>query len=134
MNYANTLPEARFDSCGLLGRGLGICATVVLLSGCGYLERRGEDFLDIWVAGAGMAVELNTSGWSLPCRDAYPSADLLRSCRAREIPVLVNSDAHVPEHVRWGFRRGFARLREVGYEEVVVFEARERRSVPLPRM
>jgi len=84
------------------------------------------------IAGAGMAVELNTAGWNLPCADAYPSTDLLRACRVRSIPALVNSDAHDPAHLLRDFERGVARLREVGYEETVVFEGRRRRTVPLP--
>jgi histidinol-phosphatase (PHP family) len=84
------------------------------------------------IAEAGMAVELNTSGWSLPCADAYPSIELLRACRARGIPALVNADAHRPEDLTWSFERGRARLREAGYEEVAIFEGRRRKSVPLP--
>jgi len=83
------------------------------------------------IATAGLAVELNTAGWSLPCQDGYPSVDLLRACRDRDIPALVNADAHVPPNLRRHFGRAGARLRQAGYEEVVVFAGRERRSVPL---
>ncbi len=83
------------------------------------------------IAAAGMAVEVNTSGWSLPCEDAYPSAELLGACRARDIPALVNADAHLPDHLRRDLERGAARLREAGYDEVVTFDRRERRPVPL---
>ena len=86
------------------------------------------------IAEAGMAIELNTSGWSRPCNDAYPSAELLRSCRDRSIPALVSSDAHDPAHLRRDFGRGTAALHEAGYEEVVVFEGRRRRTVPLSRV
>jgi histidinol-phosphatase (PHP family) len=83
------------------------------------------------IAEAGMAVELNTSGWGYPCRDAYPSLDLLRACRARGIPALLGADAHDPAALRRDFGRGAARLREVGYDRVAVFESRRRSDVAL---
>ena len=49
------------------------------------------------LAAAGMAIEINTAGWSLPAREAYPSLDLLRAARERDIPLLINADAHRPE-------------------------------------
>jgi histidinol-phosphatase (PHP family) len=84
------------------------------------------------IATAGMAVEVNTSGWGYPCDDAYPAADLLCACRERDIPALISADAHVPERLRWDFDRGAARLSEVGYEEIVLFEGRRRTTAPLP--
>jgi len=84
------------------------------------------------IAAADLAVELNTSGWFAPCADAYPSADLVRACRARSIPMLLTADAHRPEHLVRAFDRGAERLREAGYEEIVVFEGRVRRTAPMP--
>lgn len=83
------------------------------------------------IAAADMVVELNTSGWFKPCEEQYPSEDLLRACRARDILVLLSADAHRPEHLEREFARGATLLREVGYEEIVHFEGRERRSVAL---
>ena len=83
------------------------------------------------VAAAGMALEINASGWFHPIGEPYPSPALLREARKRDIPVLVNADSHRPEHVARGLERGRALAREAGYSEVVRFEGRRRCAVPL---
>ncbi len=79
----------------------------------------------------GMATELNTAGFAKPCADGYPSRDVLKRCREREIPVTLSADAHRPEHLLFEFGRGLAILREVGYSSIVRFRGRERWSEPL---
>jgi len=90
------------------------------------------DALDA-IAAAGMVVELNTAGWHKPCEDAYPTVELLRACRARDIAATLSSDTHhSPEHLTRDFRRGAERLRAAGYEEVARFgRAGERWQEPL---
>lgn len=46
------------------------------------------------IAVARMIVELNTSGWEKPCREAYPSETILREALGRDISVIVTADAH----------------------------------------
>src|SRR5262249_14890528 len=62
------------------------------------LVREAHAALDA-IAAAGMAAEINTAGWSLPAAEAYPAPDLLRAARQRGIPLLINADAHRPEHL-----------------------------------
>jgi histidinol-phosphatase (PHP family) len=83
------------------------------------------------VAAADMAIEINTAGWSLPAQEAYPSAELLREARAREIPLLINADAHFPEFLTRDFDRARRLAREAGYTELVRYERRRRFPVPL---
>ncbi len=83
------------------------------------------------VRDAGLVVELNTSGWSMPCRDAYPSLELLRACAARGIPATLSADAHHPDHLLRDFDRGLERLREAGYRELARFAGRRRTMEPL---
>ena len=78
-----------------------------------------------------MAVELNTAGFGKPCADGYPSVDILKRCRSREIPVTLSADAHTPVHLLFEFKRGLAHLREAGYSSVARFRNRERWSEPL---
>jgi histidinol-phosphatase (PHP family) len=80
------------------------------------------------VAAAGMAVEVNTAGWHTASREAYPEPALLRACRERGIPTLINADAHVPAHLTRDFDRAIALARAAGYAEVVRFERRQRRA------
>ena len=75
-----------------------------------------------------MVVELNTAGFNKPCADGYPSLDILKRCRTREIPVTLSSDAHIPEHLLFEFEKGLANLHEAGFTSVVRFRDRERWS------
>lgn len=83
------------------------------------------------IAASGMVVELNTAGWFKTIRDAYPTPDILRGCRDRDIRVTLSSDAHRPEDITRAFVRGAARLREAGYNEVARFAQREITMCPL---
>ena len=102
---------------------------------CGY--RPDEDISDLYegaaatFAAAGVCAEVNTAGWRKPVGEVYPAPAFLRACRAAGVPVLINSDAHVPEDVGRDFDRAAAYAREVGYPEVATFAARSRRMVPL---
>ncbi len=83
------------------------------------------------IAAAGMAIEINTAGWSLPAAEAYPSPELLRAARGREIPLLINADAHFPEFLTRNFDRARELARDCGYTELVRYERRQRIAVPL---
>jgi histidinol-phosphatase (PHP family) len=83
------------------------------------------------IAAAGMAIEINTAGWSLPAQEAYPSPDLLRAARARDVPLLINADAHRADHLARHFDRARALAREAGYKELVRYERRQRFAMPL---
>jgi histidinol-phosphatase (PHP family) len=83
------------------------------------------------IAVAGMAVEVNTAGWYWTCDEPYPSERIIRGCLQRDIPILVPSDAHVPENIVRGYERAFALLREAGCRETVNYAGRQRLSVPL---
>jgi histidinol-phosphatase (PHP family) len=83
------------------------------------------------VARAGLAVEVNTSGWGRACNEAYPSLDLLGACLSRGIPALVNADAHSSRDLMRGLDRGMEWLKTAGYRHVVRFEDRRKRTVAL---
>lgn len=83
------------------------------------------------IAAADMAIEINTAGWSLPADEGYPSLSLLRAARERNIPMLINADAHFPEFLIRDFERARALAREAGYTELVRYEGRRRFPVPM---
>ncbi len=68
------------------------------------------------IAANNLPVELNTAGWNKPCREAYPSANILRLCRQRDIPVVVTDDAHRPEQLAQHRAAAGDLLRECGYQ------------------
>lgn len=83
------------------------------------------------IKGSNMVVELNTAGFGKPCADGYPSRDILKKCRSREIPVTLSSDGHIPSHILFKFERGLQNLHEAGFTELVRFRDGERWSEPL---
>lgn len=83
------------------------------------------------IAGSGMAVEVNTAGWYLPCREAYPDTLLLRECFKRDIPVVVSADAHIPENICRGYDRAYSLLKSVGYTDLVSFAGRQKIIQPI---
>jgi len=57
------------------------------------------------IANAGMSIELNTAGWDHPCQEAYPSKELIQKCCSRDIPIIINDDAHSADQLGRYFSR-----------------------------
>lgn len=83
------------------------------------------------IAAAGVAMELNTSGVHKRVREMNPNPTMLAEMRARDIPVVVGSDAHEPKRVAADFDQAFTLLEEAGYEHTSFFLERRRRTVPI---
>lgn len=78
-----------------------------------------------------VAIEVSTGGLRKPIGEIYPAPAILHEMRKRDIPIVLSSDAHAPEEIAFDFAKGVALAREYGYDELVIFESRERRAVPL---
>ena len=91
-----------------------------------------EETIDA-IAAAGLAIELNTAGWSKPVNEAYPDAHMLRLAKTRGIPLCINADAHRPDDVAAHFDRARALAHACGYRELCLFRQRERRMIPLEK-
>lgn len=78
-----------------------------------------------------VAIEISTGGLRKPIAEIYPAPSIVREMRRRDIPIVLSSDAHAPDEVGSGFDRGIAFAREHGYDELVVFDGRERRPVSM---
>lgn len=91
-----------------------------------YYEPAVEAFAE-----AGVAVEVSTAGLRKPVGEIYPSRAFLEMVVEAGCPIALSSDAHVPEHLGFGYERALALLDEVGVEEIAVFENRTRRMEPL---
>ncbi|MEN6356894.1 MAG: histidinol-phosphatase [Armatimonadota bacterium] len=83
------------------------------------------------IAKAGIAVELNTSGWHKPINEAYPSAMILKGCHKRGIPVVLTADAHRTQDITRDFDRGCQLLQSIGYASRAVFENRKLTMIDL---
>jgi histidinol-phosphatase (PHP family) len=76
-----------------------------------------------------IAFELNTNGKNKPLADFYPDRRFLHIFSEEKIPVCVNSDAHLPSRVGQYFDDAYALLRDAGFSEMAVFNARERKMI-----
>jgi len=82
-------------------------------------------------AEAGVCVEINTAGRRKPVGEIYPAPPFLRACRLAGVPILINSDAHIPEDVAMDFDRAADCARQAGYTQVATFTGRTRAMAAL---
>ena len=82
------------------------------------------------LAASGAAIELNTDRFSDPAGVMYPSVAILRAARTRGISLVIDSDAHEPEHVGRAWDEAVAHAREAGYRETLRLS--DGALVPLP--
>ena len=84
------------------------------------------------IAATGVAMELNTSGLQKFLPEMNPSPAQLVLMHERSIPVVIGSDAHVPQRVGEGYATALRLLRDAGYSEVSFFLDRQRQSLGIP--
>jgi histidinol-phosphatase (PHP family) len=84
------------------------------------------------IAESGIAVEISTAGLRKPVGELYPSRAFASMCVEAGADFALSSDAHLPEQVGSGYERALALLRELGVEEICVFEQRQRSLALLP--
>jgi histidinol-phosphatase (PHP family) len=77
-----------------------------------------------------VAFEVNTNGRNRPLADFYPDRKFLHIFREENVPVCVNSDAHMPSRVGQYFNEAYELLRYIGFTEMAVFDKRVRHLVP----
>lgn len=83
------------------------------------------------MAASDMAIEINCSGWDKPVQEAYPAPFYLEEANRRNIPLLINADAHNAEDTARYFDRARALAADAGYTELVRFDKRRRLAYPL---
>lgn len=84
------------------------------------------------MAGAGLGLEINASGWFQAPGSAYPETVILRWAREEGVRWLtLGTDAHRPGDVGRGIRRALRRARRAGWKEVTTFRDRRPRTQPL---
>lgn len=83
------------------------------------------------IAATGVAMELNTSGLHKAVPEMNPSPAQLVLMRQRGIPVVIGSDAHVPQRVGDGYPTALHLLRTAGYTHVSYFLDRQRHTLTI---
>jgi len=81
------------------------------------------------IANSGMAMELNASGLTKPCKEMFPATHVLQEAFKLGIPLTLGSDAHDPAKLGDGLPEARRQLWETGFRELAVFEGRRRTSV-----
>jgi histidinol-phosphatase (PHP family) len=76
-----------------------------------------------------VAFEVNTNGRNRPLADFYPDRRFLNIFHEENVPVCVNSDAHMPARVGQYFDEAYELLRYTGFTEMAIFEKRVRKMV-----
>ncbi|MDR0600644.1 MAG: histidinol-phosphatase [Treponema sp.] len=76
-------------------------------------------------------VEVNTGGLIRGrTAECYPSRDLLRLLRERDIPLTINADAHAPEHLGGFYGQAREDMLAAGYTAALIFQGREDGASP----
>lgn len=83
------------------------------------------------IARTGVAMELNTSGLNKVIPEMNPFPAMLVAMQERQIPVVVGSDAHVPERAGADWEQAYDLLEAAGYRHVSLFLDRQRQDIPL---
>jgi histidinol-phosphatase (PHP family) len=96
----------------------------------GDLRRYYEPAIEA-LANHDVAFEINTAGLRKPAGEIYPAFQFLQLARQAGVLMLINSDAHAPEEVGFGFDRARELAKQAGYTKVVRFERRRRFEVEL---
>jgi len=61
-------------------------------------------------------IELNTSGYRRQTKEPFPGKEIIESASENNIPVVIGSDAHRPEHVGLNFDSAEKLLSDSGYD------------------
>lgn len=77
-----------------------------------------------------VAFEVNTNGRNRPFADFYPDRRFLHIFQEENVPVCVNSDAHMPSRIGQYFDEAYDLLRYSGFTEMAVFENRTMKLIP----
>jgi histidinol-phosphatase (PHP family) len=83
------------------------------------------------IAESGIAVEISTAGLRKPVGEIYPAPLFAELCVEAGACFALSSDAHLPEHVGFGYDEAVEFARGLGITELAVFEGRERRLEPI---
>jgi histidinol-phosphatase (PHP family) len=76
-----------------------------------------------------VALEVNTNGRNRPLADFYPDRRFLHIFREENVPLCVNSDAHMPSRVGQYFDEAYELVKNAGYTEMALFEGRKRKMI-----
>jgi len=79
-----------------------------------------------------MVAEINTNGINRPCREIYPSTQILEKFKKYDVEITFGSDAHVQARVGQFFDVAVKILNQLGFKYYVSFTNRQKKYLALP--
>ena len=83
------------------------------------------------LANSKTCVEISTAGLRKPTGQLYPDPKLLTMCYQKGIPIVLSSDAHIPEHVGADYDQAISLAKQTGYNTIMTFNRGQRKEVEL---
>lgn len=83
------------------------------------------------IRAAGVAIEINTSGYRKMTTDPFPTPRMVAKAAALGIPITYGSDSHRPDEVHFAADKAAAVLEAAKVTELATFEGRQRKMVPV---
>ncbi|MHA1729279.1 MAG: histidinol-phosphatase HisJ [Promethearchaeota archaeon] len=74
-----------------------------------------------------MIVECNTAGLRKKVGEIYPEIEILKKIIAKDIPMIISSDAHRPEEVGYKFNETLQLLRKLGLNKLCLMTKRRKK-------
>ena len=83
-----------------------------------WYETAVEKCLDI-IKGTKSIIEINTGGMARGyTSEQYPSTFILKMIKEKNIPIIINSDAHTQEYIDYKFCEMYKLVHDLGFEEI----------------
>jgi histidinol-phosphatase (PHP family) len=79
---------------------------------------------------SGMAVEISTAGWRKPVREIYPAPEWIRMLVEADVPLVLSSDAHIPQDVGAHYPQAIDMLRALGVKRLHTITKRQLAIAP----
>ena len=78
-----------------------------------------------------VAIEINTGGFRKPCKEQYPSGEIIKEMYSLDIPILLGSDAHKPKDISFKFNKIVKIIKKIGYNYLAHFNKRRRNFIEI---
>jgi histidinol-phosphatase (PHP family) len=77
------------------------------------------------IKASGMAVEVSTAGWRKPVKEIYPAPEWIAMLAEADVPLVLSSDAHVPQDVGAHYPQAIDLLRALGVTRLHTLTGRQ---------
>lgn len=78
-----------------------------------------------------LCAEVSTAGLRKPVGEIYPSPQLMECFYDYKVPIMLNSDAHIPEDIGRDFDKAVSFIKNNKYNDLCYFEKRIRKTMSI---